>query len=105
MQAVDVIHCVLPAVLFTEIYRRAALREGLAVAQMVVARHHDALLVEIPGKIVIALNVLCHGPEFDFLIRDPQAGVELRFPIRGEKTEMFTICHRIGAPSVVYLHP
>ena len=112
VQAVDVIHCVLPAVLFTEIYRRAALGEGLAVAQMVVAHHHDALLVEIPGKIVIALNVLCHavgdlqnGPEFDFLIRDPQAGVELRFPIRGEKTEMFTICHRIGAPSVVYLHP
>ena len=109
-RSVDVVHSVRPAVFLTEIHGDAALRQGLTVPQMVVAGHNDALLVEIAGKIVIPPDVLRHAvgylqntPKFDLFVRDPEAGVELGLPVGGEKTEIFTICHRICAPSVVYL--
>ena len=38
-----------------------ALRQGRAVAQVVVSRHQDAPVVEIPGKIVIPQDVLRHA--------------------------------------------
>ena len=74
--------------------------------------HHDALAIQKPGKVVVPLNVFCHTvgdlqntPELDFFLRGPDAPVQLGLSVGGEETEMFTICHRIGAPSVVYLHP
>ena len=110
VEAVDVVHGVHPAVFLTEIHGGAALGQGLTVPQMVVAGHNDALLVEIAGKVVIPPDVLCHAvgylqnaPKFDLFVGDPEAGVELGLPVGGGKTEMFTICHRICAPSVVYL--
>ena len=50
-----------PGAAAAEIHRRAALRQGLAVAQVVVSRHQDAPVVEIPGKIVIPQDVLRHA--------------------------------------------
>ena len=61
MEQVDVVHHRLPGAAVAEIHRRAALRQGLAVAQVVVSRHQDAPVVEIPGKIVIPQDVLRHA--------------------------------------------
>ena len=61
MEQVDVVHHRLPGAAVAEIHRRAALRQGLAVAQMVVSRHQDAPIIEIPGKIVIPQDVLRHA--------------------------------------------
>ena len=51
----------LPGGPVAEIYRHGPLRQGLAVAQMVMARHKDALLIEIPGEAVISQDVLRHA--------------------------------------------
>ena len=61
MEQVDVVHHRLPGAAVAEIHRRAALRQGLAVAQVVVSRHQDAPVVEIPGKIVIPQDMLRHA--------------------------------------------
>ena len=61
VQHVDVVHHRVPGVALTEIHRRSALRQRLAVAQVVVSRHQDAPVVEIPGKIVIPQDVLRHA--------------------------------------------
>ena len=61
VQQMDIVHHRLPGGPVAEIYRHGPLRQGLAVAQMVMARHKDALLIEIPGEAVVSQNVLRHA--------------------------------------------
>ena len=53
VEGIDVVHHRLPGVAGAEIHRGVALLHALAVAQVVVAHHDDAVTVEEPGKIVI----------------------------------------------------
>ena len=61
VQQMDIVHHRLPGGSVAEIHRHGPLRQGLAVAQMVMARHKDALLIEIPGEAVVSQDVLRHA--------------------------------------------
>ena len=107
MQHVDVIHYRVPGVAVAEIDGGAALRQRLAVAQMVVSGHNDALLVQRPGKAVVPGDVLRHAvadlqyrPDRDRL-RLPQHSVELGPAVGGEEGELSHFCHGNSAPFVV----
>ena len=60
-QGRHIVHRLLPAVLVCKVDGRAALRQGLAVAQMVVAHHRKALFHQEPGEAVISANILRHA--------------------------------------------
>ena len=107
VQHVDVVHHGVPRVALPKVDGGAALRQGAAVAQMVVAHHGDAQLVEIAGEGVIAGDVLRHtvtdlqhGADAAAL-RLPAHAVELRFPIGGQESESGDIRHGNPAPFVV----
>ena len=107
MQDIDVVHHRVPGVALAEIDGDAALRQGQAVAQMVVTHHCDAQTVEIAGKGVIACDMLRHtvadlkdGADAAAL-RLPAHTVELRFPVGGQESEFGHIRHGNPAPFVV----
>ena len=61
VQHIDVVHRSVPCVAIAEIHRCAALGQRLAVAQMVVAHHDHAVVVEEPGEIIVAAHILRHA--------------------------------------------
>ena len=61
VQHIDVVHRSVPCVAIAEIHRCAALGQRLAVAQMVVAHHDHAVVVEEPGEIIIAAHIFRHA--------------------------------------------
>ena len=104
VQHINIVHHRVPGVALAEIHRRAALGQGLAVAQVVVARHNDALLVQRPGKGVIAGDMLRHAVAHlqhrphRRVGRLPQHPVKLRMAIAGQELELGHIRHGNPAP-------
>ena len=58
VELVHVLHHIVPAVILGEKAQILGSGNGLAVAQMVVAHHKNAVLGKKSGKIVIAVNIL-----------------------------------------------
>ena len=107
VQHVDVVHHRVPGVALTEIHRRSALRQRLAVAQVVVSGHDDALFVQRPGESVVPGDVLGHAvTDLQYsadghALRLPQHPVELGLAVAGQKREFTQICHGVSAPFMV----
>ncbi len=108
VQHIHVVHRRVPGAAVAEIHRRAALGQGLAVAQVVVAHHDDAVTVEEPGKIVITVDVLRHAVDQlqhrhrRHILRHPRDAVQPRFPVAGKKREVSLICHGNSVLPVIY---
>ena len=107
MQHVDVVHHRVPGVAVAEIDGGAALRQRLAVAQVVVPGHDDALFVQRPGKAVVPGDMLGHAvTDLQYsadghALRLPQHSVELGPAVGGEEGELGHFCHGNSAPFVV----
>ena len=61
VQDIDIVHHRIPCAALTEIHRRSALRQRLAVAQVVVADHHDALPGQILRQRLVPVDELHHA--------------------------------------------
>ena len=98
VQQLDIRHHRLPRGAVAKVDGGSALRQGAAVAQMVVAHHRQPLLIEVAGEAVVAADVLGyavgnlqHGTGRS--LRQPLHGVEPGLAVAGEKGELGEICH------------
>ena len=107
VEGIGVVHHRVPGVTLAEIDGGVPLAYAVAVAQVVMAHHGEAMVAQEAGKMVVAGDMLAdtvenlhHGPHVP--LRAPLHSVEPGFAVGGEKGEFRQLCHGQTVLSVIY---
>ena len=105
MEALFVVHQVLPALLVGEPTQLRVVVDALPVAQVVISADHVAVVREKAGKCVVAGYILRHAVDqldhgFDLALRLPEAAVDVVDAVGGGKCKIADFTHS-NTPSCV----